>query len=222
MFFFSKNTIRKIVSQFCILVLFFLLPVLINQAIIWHYFDFTYYDWYVFNNYHYVPSLFTGNPLTEYPFCMAGAFGLSFLFSIFGIVWYARKNLQENFGKLLILGYVFIASSIIVLLWSGAGIAMRFLFIYFPIIMPMAAYAIGYIASLIKNKNVKHISSVMVEFSLLGACIFSTCLLYYIYVITNNHPPFQLINESFFALFKLKVTYFAHISPLLTLPHNLN
>lgn len=201
MLFFSKINIRKTASQFCILLSFFLLPVLVNQVIIWHYFDFTYYDWYVFNNYHYVPSLFTGNPLTEYPFGMGGAFGLLLLFSIFGIIWYARKNLQKNRGRLLILVNIFIASSVIILLWSGAGAAMRFLFIYFPIIIPMAAYAIGHISSTIKNKNVKYIGSTTVEFSLLGACIISTCLLYYIYVITHNYPPFQLINESFFALF---------------------
>lgn len=185
----SSNKIKKIVTYGSCFLAPFLLLILINQGIMWHYFSYTYYDWFISNEQGFSrPNLF------RYLFLMGGAFGLSLLFGLFGLIWYLKKDGEDMnrwFNKLSILSCIFISSSIVIFVWPAAEI--RSMFLYFPIIFPLSAYAIAHISSIIKIKKGKHNSPKIIEFILLGANVISTILIYIIFMITHPYPLYHLI-----------------------------
>ncbi len=87
---FKKKEIFGYGLRFLIL---FLIPILINQLIVYHYLKYTYWDWYIFNKNTYLKQSYTIFNLGKNFFA---TFGLAWIFVVFGSVSHDESHSQGS------------------------------------------------------------------------------------------------------------------------------
>lgn len=133
---------RQIFSYLASSLLFFLLPIFVNQLIVFHYFRYTYLDWYLFNTRRYLGQSYTLFNLSKNFFIL---FGLGWFFAGAGLrkFWRERRIVGDE-GKILLALFI---PSLSFFLWGD--LTARLMYISGPLLALLAAKGFG----VLKNKK---------------------------------------------------------------------
>lgn len=128
----SKNAMKRKIEWLFVFSFAFLIPILINSAIIYYFFNYTYLDWYLYN----VGEYATTHNYIYIIFGLGSVFNMIFPFFVIGLY-----NQLKNKANLKLYISLLISSFIPVLLWPVQS-DPRFSFIVFIGMIPLSSYGI--------------------------------------------------------------------------------
>lgn len=116
-----RYSYQQILSWLAKFLLFFLLPITLNQSVVYYYFHYSYLNWYVYNSLTYLKSSYTIFNLAKNFFIL---FGLGWVFFLIGCwrLWRQRVNDNKFYLYLALLG-----PSLSFLLWPDLTARLMFI-----------------------------------------------------------------------------------------------